>query len=56
MKKEKETALNIALREYQIEKPNTKFYNWCMRTGLIHKFSDEEVKEAKLISKTLKVW
>ena len=52
---QKETALNEALRAYQIEKPNTKFYNWCMRTGLIHKFSDEEVKEAKLISKTLRV-
>ena len=55
MKTEKETALNIALREYQIERPKMKFWTWCKYYCQDDYFTEEEKVEAKEISKTLKV-
>ena len=53
--KEKETALNEALREYQHQRPFTKFWQWCVLTDRYENFTEEEKRESKLISKTLKV-
>ena len=53
--KEKQTALNEALREYQIERPKMKFLAFCVITRREEKFTEEEKEEAKLISKTLRV-
>lgn len=53
--KEKETALNEALRAYQIERPTRKFWTWCLLKGYAHNFTEEEKKEALEISKTLRL-
>ena len=53
--KEKETALNEALRAYQIERPKLNFISFCVITRREEKFTEEEKEEAKLISKTLRV-
>ena len=52
---EKETALNEALRAYQIERPKMKFLAFCVITRREENFTKEEKKEAKEISKTLRV-
>ena len=53
--KEKETMLNCALRDYQISRPKLKFWTWCQKYGWDFLFTEEEKRESKLISKTLKV-
>ena len=56
MKTKKETALNEALRAYQIERPKKmNFWYFCRIRGYVRKMTKEEIKEAKEISKKLKV-
>ena len=48
-------TLDKALKLYQTLRPRMTFLQWCEGSGFLAKFSKEEKKEAKEISKTLRV-
>lgn len=48
-------TLDKALKLYQGLRPKMTFLEWCEGSGYLNKFSKEEKKEAKEISKSLKV-
>lgn len=51
----KESLLNEAFRKYQKQRPNMTFLQWCEGSGYLHKFNKEEKKEAKEISKVVRL-
>ncbi len=49
------TQLNKALRQYQTERPSKLFWAWCKDNGYVDTFDKDEKKNARELSKSLRV-